>query len=241
METPTEGVVETDEMLSPGQASNADGRRACCDDKVGTPLGGRPATTTRPGTIRTTPTAATSSRSAPSVARSSSVAIRASLGPVRQSIACMTRGISNRRDGSFDRLRTTTSWERYLLGWGQLRLDPSILHRIERARGGAWPSGRRSHRAGYRHRVRQIDGSEVIAFDRHPAGRVVGIPFPLLHIDRVAGTLEIAARADVPTGRVPLGAVAAFPIREPGVRPLRPDRETILIEDRAVFNAWRTW
>jgi hypothetical protein len=95
--------------------------------------------------------------------------------------------------------------------------------------------------SGYWYQVRRADGPEVLAFHWHPAGPGANIPFPHLHLGRALGAIDIDPKAHVPTGRVSLEAVVAFLIRELGVRPLRPDWESVLAANQAAFDTTRTW
>lgn len=162
---------------------------------------------------------------------------------MQQSVSCVTKGVLSQQEEGTAPLRAVTFRERYLPIRGRQRLELSILHESEIASGTTRPISSVARSAGYRYQVRQTAGAEVIAFHRHPTGRGVGIPFPHLHLHlgRALGAIDLGAKAHVPTGRVSLEAVVAFPIRELGVRPLRPDWATILAANQAAFDAKRTW
>lgn len=92
----------------------------------------------------------------------------------------------------------------------------------------------------YFYQVRERSRPEIIAFHWHP-GRHGQPNFPHLHVASHVGTVQIAAKSHVPTGRVPLEAVVRFLISELHVRPVRADWEQVLDEGERLFNARRSW
>jgi hypothetical protein len=82
--------------------------------------------------------------------------------------------------------------------------------------------------AGYYYALRELEGSEIVAYHWHP-GRRSPIDFPHLHLGAGSGIgREELQKAHVPTGRVDLEDVLLMAIREFGVRPRREDWARIL-------------
>lgn len=132
--------------------------------------------------------------------------------------------------------------QKYVPLRGRARLEFSVIHSYE-----VWQSDSdidprqwETSSAGYSYQVREIEGSELIAFHWHP-GREHQPDFPHVHITGQAGMVSIQKQHHIPTGRVSLESVVRFAIEELGVRPLRPDWDRLLAAGQAAFDTRRTW
>ncbi len=130
--------------------------------------------------------------------------------------------------------------ERYVPLRGRDQLAFSFIHEyilIQRGEGARnWRVSSRT----YFYQVRRHPDSELIAFHWHPGRR--GQPeFPHLHIDGARGSVTIARKNHVPTGRISLESVARFLIAELDVRPLRGDWEQVLDDGEQAFSSHRSW
>lgn len=82
--------------------------------------------------------------------------------------------------------------------------------------------------SGYRYELDGVDGSELIAFHWHPAGRS-RITRPHIHLSMVRGAdSRLLGAGHVPSGIVQFADVVRFIIVELGVQPTRADWRTIL-------------
>ena len=82
----------------------------------------------------------------------------------------------------------------------------------------------------YSYEILDSDGREVLLYHWHPRGNSA-VETPHLHLEQGAevGRTELHD-AHLPTGEVSLNAILRVLIEEMGVRPLRPDWESILAE-----------
>ena len=82
--------------------------------------------------------------------------------------------------------------------------------------------------SSYFYELLDSDGREVLAYHWHPRGNSP-VPTPHLHLEQGAQVGRTEVRdAHLPTGDVSMEAILRVLIEEMGVRPLRPDWESIL-------------
>jgi hypothetical protein len=130
--------------------------------------------------------------------------------------------------------------DRYVTLQGRYRLEFSLLHAYELRQSSGEPSQWSASSEAYFYQLREREGSEIIAFHWHP-GRRNQPSFPHLHVTSQVGTVEIAAKRHVPTGRVSIEAVVRFLIQELHARPLRRDWAQVLDDGERLFNQRRSW
>lgn len=162
------------------------------------------------------------------------------LGPLQRAVSCVSKAVVRRGYSDPGDPELLSFDDRYVPLQGRHRLELSLLHTFHLRQRADDPRYWTATSANYYYQVREQDGPEIIAFHWHPGRR--GQPeFPHLHVASHVGSVHMAAKHHVPTGRVSLESVVRFLIEELHARPLRQDWQRVLDEGQQHFDRRRSW
>jgi hypothetical protein len=179
--------------------------------------------------------------------RSAHEAVENFLGPLRRSLARVTKAVLLVTPDGHIPMRDPHAAT--LSGAGPVRIGGaaglamlmSIQYRIVEAEGerGPWKTSVAQYEYSL---VEEDDGQEVLGFHWHPESRG-RVNWPHVHVgtSMLAQDAVLDRRVHIPTGRVAVEDVLRLAILDFGVEPLRNDWEAVFRETQDLFERWRTW
>ena len=161
------------------------------------------------------------------------------LSSLQSAVSCISRAVIRSGPAGPGAPQYFRIADRYVPLRGRSQLEFSLQHtfRVEQQDDlGDWTAST----TGYFYQLQERSGPELIAFHWHPH-QPNQPDFPHLHMRSHSGSVEIARKQHVPTGRVSLESDVRFAIVELGVRPLRADWEDALNEGEQYVAEHRRW
>jgi hypothetical protein len=166
-------------------------------------------------------------------------AVKAFLEPLKRVVSCFSATAHLAHSGSYEINGDPSALfiERFKLPGADLYLSASMNYKIVEAAGDRGPYKVKT--TAYQYILEDEDEKEILAYQWHPESRV---QFPHIHVgssSKIAG--KTFNKIHLPTGRIALEQVLRITVDELGVKPLKGEWNSILVQTQKLFEKWRTW